>query len=88
MSLVLDVSLLKNDDNYSYVSLGSFSECEEGDVRIFNVTYSYSTDGEFVTGIPQTCVLGAWSSLCDDISVPHYTAELVCSDNGYQSMRA
>ena len=55
-------------------------------MRIYNETYSYNEDGVFVTGIPQNCVLGTWSSLCDDGSVPYYTAELICSENGYQSI--
>ena len=68
----------------NFVSIVLYLECEEGDVRIYNETYSYNEDGVFVTGIPQRCELGTWSSLCNDGSVPYNAAELICSDNGYQ----
>ena len=55
-------------------------------MRIFNATYVHNEDGKSVTGIPQRCVLGAWSSLCNDTSIPHNTAELICSEIGYQSI--
>ena len=51
---------------------------------IVNESQSYNEDGVFVTGIPQRCVQGTWSSLCNDGSIPYYIAELVCFDNGYQ----
>ena len=54
-------------------------------MRLFNETYSFNEDGIFVTGIPQRCVLGTWSSLCNDMSIPYNTAELICSESGYQS---
>ena len=61
----------------------SIAECEDGDVRIVNETKYFNEDGVFVTGIPQGCAQGTWSSLCDDGSIPYNAAELLCSDNGY-----
>ena len=67
--------------------IASLSECKESDhtVRLFNETYSYEEEDVFVTGIPQTCVAGTWSSLCNDAIVPDNTAEMLCSENGYRS---
>ena len=57
--------------------------CEDGDRRLYNEESYYTEDGLLrVTGTPQTCENGGWTSICDDGSNADNLPNLICEDAG------
>ena len=55
-----------------------YIECETGDVRLYNQIYEYYG----VVGIPQQCIDGVWTTLCDDGTNSMNTPNDLCRAGG------
>ena len=61
------------------MSLIDYAECEPGNLRLYNQAY-FEYYG--VVGIPQQCIDGVWTTLCDDGTNSLNTPNDLCRAGG------
>ena len=58
----------------------SLLECQIGEFRLYN---EQTSENGAVTGIPQVCLAGVWSSVCN-IAQPLNLSQVLCKDLGFE----
>ena len=73
-------------DAVMIIIIFNFSACVDNTFRLYNSMTTYTSDGLLrVTGIPQKCENGGYTSICTSGTVDPDIPDLICQELGYQS---